>query len=96
MRTRKRGRRQYLLNAELSYCVVHQDSHILYRHTDIPIGPAALVWPILGTLTLEINKHTLHLRLPLADAKGLKGRDHKADTKTPRKPYGLFSHLSQL
>lgn len=42
----------HLLDAEFPYCVVHQNSHILDRHTDIPIGPAALVWPILGTFTL--------------------------------------------
>lgn len=59
---KKRGgeRQGYLLDAELADGVVHQHHHVLHRDPDVAVGPAALVWPVLGTLTL---RHTE--RLPL-------------------------------
>lgn len=43
----------YLLDAELADGVVHQNHCVFDRHTDVPVCPAALVRPVLGTLTLK-------------------------------------------
>lgn len=43
----------YLLDAELADGVIHQNHHVLYGHSDVPIGPTALVRPVLGTLALK-------------------------------------------
>lgn len=59
-RREEKGRAGYLLDAELADGVVHQHHHVLHRDPDVAVGPAALVWPVLGTLTL---RHTE--RLPL-------------------------------
>lgn len=52
------GRRksQHLLDAELSHSVIHQDSDILHGHSDVPVRPAALIRPVLSTLTLWREK----------------------------------------
>lgn len=42
----------YILYTELAYGVVHQDSEIFYSHPHIPIGPTALIWPVLETFVL--------------------------------------------
>lgn len=81
IRTEKGQRRQYLLDAELPYCVVYQDSHILYRHPNIPIGPAALVWPVLGALALGRKRHAFpDLRTPAH------GRCKGPGRKSPQSP----------
>lgn len=43
----------YILYAELAYGVVHEDGEVFYCHPHIPIGPAALIWPVLITLVLR-------------------------------------------
>lgn len=43
----------YLLDAELADGVVHQNHCVLYRHADVPVCPAALVRPVLGTFALQ-------------------------------------------
>lgn len=42
----------YRMDAELADGVIHQNHAILHAHTDVPIGPAALVWPVLVALFL--------------------------------------------
>lgn len=46
------GHITHLLTAEIPHHIVHKNSHILYWHMDILLGPAALEWPVLDTLTL--------------------------------------------
>lgn len=61
------------LHAELADGVVHEHDAILHRHTDIPVGPAALVRPVLVTLLLHKttgNFRTLTL-LSLPGARGV-------------------------
>ena len=43
----------YILHTELAYGVVHQDGEVLDGHADVPVGPAALVRPVLVALVLE-------------------------------------------
>lgn len=47
-----RGDPWHLLDAELAHGVIHQHRHILHGHSDIPVGPAALIRPVLSTFTL--------------------------------------------
>lgn len=42
----------HLLDAELAHGVIHQDGHVLHGHSDVPVCPAALIWPVLSTFTL--------------------------------------------
>lgn len=42
----------YRVDAELADGVVYQNDTILHTHPDVPIGPAALVWPVLVALLL--------------------------------------------
>ena len=48
-----RKRRAYGLNAELPDGVVHQHHAVLHTHPDVPVGPAALVRPVLVALLLR-------------------------------------------
>lgn len=47
-----RGDPGHLLDAELAHGVIHQHRHVLHGHPDVPVGPAALIWPVLSTFTL--------------------------------------------
>ncbi|KAG8134187.1 hypothetical protein E2320_007318 [Naja naja] len=38
--------------------LVNQHGDIFHRDSDIPVGPAALIWPILGTFTLRREHKT--------------------------------------
>lgn len=40
------------MDAELADGIIHQNHAILYTHPDVPVGPAALVWPVLVALLL--------------------------------------------
>lgn len=42
----------HVLYTEFAYGVVNEDSEVFYCHPHIPIGPAALIWPVLVTLVL--------------------------------------------
>lgn len=42
----------HVLYTEFAYGVVNKDSEVFYCHPHIPIGPAALIWPVLVTLVL--------------------------------------------
>lgn len=46
----------HLLDAELAHGVIHQDCHVLHGHSDVPVGPAALIRPVLSTFTLQGEK----------------------------------------
>lgn len=52
--------RHYLLDAELADGVVHQNHCVFDGHADVPVCPAALVRPVLGTLTLKHNIEHSH------------------------------------
>lgn len=85
-RDKQEGRRQYLLDAELPHCVVHQDGHVFYRYTNVPIGPAALVWPVLGALTLERNRHASpDLRPPTTSRCKWHEKDHESPDRSLQK-----------
>lgn len=43
----------YVLDAELADGVVHQDGEVLHHHPDVPVGPAALIRPVLVALVLQ-------------------------------------------
>lgn len=47
-----RGDPWHLLDAELAHGVIHQHRHVLHGHSDVPVGPAALIRPVLSTFTL--------------------------------------------
>ena len=53
---RWRRESQHLLDAELPHGVIHQDGHVLHGHSDVPVRPAALIRPVLSTLTLRGEK----------------------------------------
>lgn len=57
------GGMQHLLDAELAHGVVHQHRHVLHGHTDVPVGPAALIRPVLSTFTLRGEMGGGRLRL---------------------------------
>lgn len=48
--------RSDLLYAEFADGVVHQYHGVFHRHTDVPVGPAALVRPVLGTFALRNHR----------------------------------------
>lgn len=41
------------MDAELADGVVHQDGEVLHHHPDVPVGPAALIRPVLVALVLQ-------------------------------------------
>lgn len=47
----------YILNTEFSDGVVHQDSEVLHCHPDVPVHPAAFLWPVLVAFILVRQSH---------------------------------------
>ena len=41
------------MDAELPDGVIHEDHHVFHRDADVPVGPTALVRPVLGAFTLR-------------------------------------------
>jgi len=53
----------YILYTELANSIVHQDSEVFDCHPHIPIGPTALVWPVLVAFVLKkISVHDKYLK----------------------------------
>lgn len=53
LKSPKGGRNTYVLDTELAYGVIHEDSEVFNRHPHVPVHPAALIRPVLVTLVLH-------------------------------------------